>query len=193
MIKCGQGQRVDLPPDLPFPVQPFPLRPGLDPRPWIWQPDDPDAPEGDGPMWEAAGGGQKSLFCEAGGPAPTKWTFDGMGRLCLIVDEALDPGAFVSIFLRAYCDARRPDVTIPGIKNTGTAPIPPGDLADIICQTITTAYQAAGIPEIVCNVTQNPTGPGFKITLGYNDCSVDGPTWGPGDANPSTFQICPCP
>lgn len=198
LLVCGQGQRIDpMLPDLPDPnagvgvVVDGPV-PGL---PWIWQPD-PGAAPADNPGgfgWEPRGGdGQEQAFCPGGLPTEP-WFFDpaGSGTLCLPITTGLLPGEMVSIFLRAYCAQRSPDVTIPGIKNTGTVPIGPDELAGIICDVIIQAYQAAGIPEIECVVDTSGLFPVIK--LGYTDCIVDGPTWGTGGDNPSTFVICPCP
>ncbi|MEM1165156.1 MAG: hypothetical protein AAGI30_02575 [Planctomycetota bacterium] len=195
LLVCGQGLRVD--PDLPPLPGPGAIDlvldgpvPGL---PWIWQPDPGAQPADDGGFgWEPRGGdGQEQAFCPGGLPTES-WFFDptGVGKLCLPMTTSLQPGEMVSIFLRAYCTVRSPDVTIPGIKNTGTVPIDPVTLAGIICDIITQAYIAAGIPQIECTV--DTSGPFPVIKLGYTDCLVDGPTWS-GGSNPSTFVICPCP
>ena len=91
----------------------------------------------------------------------------------------------VSMWMRAYCPERHPDVTIPDIT------IPPGataqQCATLICQAITTAYIQYGIPEIQCTTYFN--GVNWVIRVCYSDCLIDGPLWRTGNLNPS--YICP--
>lgn len=181
MIACGNGQIV------PIAVpQGLALGGGF---PWVWQ-GDPNMQPGGGPMWNGNGAGEPGIFCQGGAPT-LNWTFSPTGgQLCLqLPSTPLAPGASVSIFLRAYCPVRSPDVTIPEITNVSGSPIGAFALANQLCFIITQAYTNAGIPQITCTVTNTPMGP--KITLGYSDCAVTGPTWGAGGTNPSTFQVCP--
>jgi hypothetical protein len=93
------------------------------------------------------------------------------------------PGGALSMFLRAYCPARSPDVTIPGVPVGGTAQ----QCAQTICDAINAAYIQAGIPQMNCTIYFNGTN--WVIQVCYTDCLIDGPTWGAGGSNPS--YICP--
>ena len=105
------------------------------------------------------------------------------GCIEAILPNDWNAGGTLSMFLRAYCSARSPDVTIPGVPVGGSAQ----QCAQTICDAINAAYIQAGIPEMNCTIFCD--GANWVIQVCYTDCVIDGPTWAAGGSNSS--YICP--
>lgn len=155
-------------------------------NPWVWQPvpgDDEGVDNGDDIAVPDP---------DAGDDGCTYFNFyeDSEGKRCLLarLENDWSEQGLINIFLRAYCPARSPDVTIEQICT------PPGlsanACATMICFAIEQAYANAGIPEMECEVLN--IGGVWHVKICYEDCDITGPTWRDGE-NPSRICFTPGP
>lgn len=102
-------------------------------------------------------------------------------------------GNKITVFLRAYCPIRHPDVHIECWEITHPAPTP-AVVANIVAGIISFAYNTAPAPGPYPTIFASPAGPfpplNGQVLVGYSDCLVDGPLWRAGD-NPSLVGRLP--